>query len=343
MTEHYSFFDSQLVDGVLDRVYNAEQFTRFFKALITTGLMRNDGSELKVSVNGSNMISTIATGTAFIVGKQYVNDEPLAHIHDTESIGKSRIDRIVIRMDGGTESRHVKSYIKKGIASNTPVAPTLDQTPNLYEISLCQVKVVGGQTYISSNDIIDERGTAVICPWAGSNVLPSYDDNLLAQHISNEDIHFKPGEKTQLFQSVSSGKLLVANAITGKGIPTIGNAEFATMAANIGKIQTGLKSAKGYMNRDSEYVLSVTSLDFTPRVIIVKHTHYNGDHAIYVNRNSFGPVSASDVNFGTFFNPNPGIIKAVYSIFTITPNGFIVRPTNNELVISFTYSFIAIE
>ena len=40
----------------------------------------------------------------------------------------------------------------------------------------------------------------------------------------------------ELFQSVSSGKTLVANAITGMGVSTATNATFATMATNIGKI-----------------------------------------------------------------------------------------------------------
>ena len=41
---------------------------------------------------------------------------------------------------------------------------------------------------------------------------------------------------SELFQSVSSGKTLVANAITGKGVSTATNATFATMATNISKI-----------------------------------------------------------------------------------------------------------
>ena len=41
----------------------------------------------------------------------------------------------------------------------------------------------------------------------------------------------------ELFQSVSDGKTLVANAITGKGVSTPTTATFATMATNISKIQ----------------------------------------------------------------------------------------------------------
>ncbi|MFJ7665605.1 hypothetical protein ACIQXI_00770 [Lysinibacillus sp. NPDC097195] len=47
-----------------------------------------------------------------------------------------------------------------------------------------------------------------------------------------------------LKSSVSSGKALVANAITGKGVSTSPTAEFATMASNISAIQTGKRVMK---------------------------------------------------------------------------------------------------
>ena len=48
----------------------------------------------------------------------------------------------------------------------------------------------------------------------------------------------------ELFQSVSSGKILVANAITGKGVSTGTNATFATMASNISNITNYTASEK---------------------------------------------------------------------------------------------------
>lgn len=46
----------------------------------------------------------------------------------------------------------------------------------------------------------------------------------------------------ELFQSVSNGKITVANAITDKGVATATDATFATMASNISKIQTGVET-----------------------------------------------------------------------------------------------------
>ena len=57
-----------------------------------------------------------------------------------------------------------------------------------------------------------------------------------------------------LFQSVSSGKTLVANAITDKGVSTATDATFATMASNISKINTN-----GYKEETKSYNNTSTS------------------------------------------------------------------------------------
>ena len=51
---------------------------------------------------------------------------------------------------------------------------------------------------------------------------------------------------SELFQSVSNGKTLVANAITGKGVSTSSTATFATMATNISKISSYKEETKSF-------------------------------------------------------------------------------------------------
>ena len=69
----------------------------------------------------------------------------------------------------------------------------------------------------------------------------------------------------ELFQSVSNGKSLVANAITGKGVITATNATFATMAANISKIQNvnSTSTYKEETKSSSTSMSSMTSMSFT--------------------------------------------------------------------------------
>lgn len=178
MAEHFRFFDSANPNEP-DRTYNAQEFTDYFKALVTTGVMKGTGNQLKVTTTGANMVSSIDTGTAFLLGRYYENDSLLALLHETESVGRDRIDRIVIRMDLSTEARNVKAFIKKGVPGTVPVAPPLIQTVELYEISVAQVLIKGGQTFINTNAVTDERGIDIICPWAGSKILPNFNDEYI--------------------------------------------------------------------------------------------------------------------------------------------------------------------
>lgn len=64
----------------------------------------------------------------------------------------------------------------------------------------------------------------------------------------------------ECFTSVSNGKKAVANAITGKGISTAEDAEFATMAENIGKI----KSTPKLQSKSTTLNTGTTSVTMKP-------------------------------------------------------------------------------
>src|SRR5690606_41962671 len=98
-----------------DRQDNAQQFTAYCKALVTTGVMKGEYNQLEVEANGANMTSSVKSGVAFVEGRYYYNDARLQLTHDTEVVGLSRIDRIVVRMDLSTDARYVKVFIKKGV------------------------------------------------------------------------------------------------------------------------------------------------------------------------------------------------------------------------------------
>lgn len=221
MAEHFGFFDAvQDPNGLYDREYNAEQFTIPFDALITNGVVRSAFEQLEVVTSGSNMVSQIKSGIAFIEGHHYLNDGIVELTHDVEALGMNRIDRVVIRKDSNPESRYVKAFIRKGLPSTNPVPPTLTRNEFVYEISLAQVRIVGGQGFIST--ITDERGAVNIGPWAGSNILPSYDDNLLAQHVNNKEIHVTSADKSRWDNKVNkAGDTMTGDLTINKGIPRL--------------------------------------------------------------------------------------------------------------------------
>ncbi|KAA0941690.1 hypothetical protein FQ087_20935 [Sporosarcina sp. ANT_H38] len=155
----------------------------FFGKLITDGVMKGEANMLKVETSGSNMNTVVDTGTAFLKAREYENDSELSLTHEVEALGKSRIDRVVIRLMLNVDYREARAFVKKGVAGLAPVVPQLERTDDVYEISLAQVKVIGGQTYINVADVVDERGKEDVCPWAGSKILPNFDDVALAELV----------------------------------------------------------------------------------------------------------------------------------------------------------------
>lgn len=64
----------------------------------------------------------------------------------------------------------------------------------------------------------------------------SYSNSITSSLITSNQVQ---GAIDQLFQSVSNGKSLIAEAITDKGVSTSSSASFATMASNIENIEVG--------------------------------------------------------------------------------------------------------
>ena len=186
----FGFFDAvEMEPGVYDRVYNAEEFSVPFAALIDTGVLEGAGDSLEVTADGSSMQTTIGTGVAFIRGRYAENTSLRVLTHDTETVGVDRIDRIVIRLDLRPEARHVEPFVKKGVASTNPIPPALQRDENVYEISLAQVYIRGGQSFINPADITDERGDENVCPWARSKVLPHIDSQEVIDLRNDFDVH----------------------------------------------------------------------------------------------------------------------------------------------------------
>ena len=88
----------------------------------------------------------------------------------------------------------------------------------------------------------------------------------------------------ELFQSVSNGKTLVANAITGKGVSTSSTATFATMATNIGKIGGSKEETKSYNNTSAG--ISPITLTFSANVLGIKGIIPPSDMAYVVPQTS---------------------------------------------------------
>lgn len=161
MAEKYMFFDS--VDGDDERLYTADEFADYFRQLISNGIF-NGGDNLRVIADGDDMAIKIKPGYAWLEGYLYKIDiEPLSLTLDSADPVLNRIDRIVIRLDKSLEKRYVRAFILKGDPSEEPITPTLTRNKNIFEISLAQIKIVAGKSFIEQIQIADERLNNSVC------------------------------------------------------------------------------------------------------------------------------------------------------------------------------------
>jgi hypothetical protein len=164
--EHYRFFDS--VDGEDERSYTADEFAEYFRQLITSGIF-NGGNNLQVICSGADMNISILPGYAWLEGYLYKIDvEPLALTLDAAHSELDRIDRVAIRLEKRLEHRYVRAFILKGTPAQTPDAPAITRDENTYELSLAQVRVIGGRSLVAQSEITDERLNTQVCGLANS-------------------------------------------------------------------------------------------------------------------------------------------------------------------------------
>lgn len=155
MAEQSRFFNS--VEGD-ERTYQAEDMAQMFSNFLGNGFFEG------LRVSSSNSTNTIVgAGAAFIEGHAYNNTSSLTLTHDSADASLTRIDRVVLRLDRDIDARHIKAFVKRGEASTRPVPPDLTRNDYVWELSLAQVEITAGKSYIDDSQITDERGDHEVC------------------------------------------------------------------------------------------------------------------------------------------------------------------------------------
>ena len=153
-------------DGI-DREYKADDFARYYRAFITSGLFMNTSTNLQVVAN-SGMSIKISAGAAIIDGYRYDNTTYLAKTISAADGLLSRIDRIVIRWD--KEAREIYAVVLQGTLAAEPVAPAITRNSDIKEYALADILVSAGASAITQADITDKRMDSQVCgmalPWA---------------------------------------------------------------------------------------------------------------------------------------------------------------------------------
>ena len=157
------FFFNAIKNGdTYDRVYNAEDFTKYLDKIVGSGVFANPSTNLQV-VASSGMKVVIKAGQGWIDGHKIINTADLLINVNTADVVLNRIDSIVFYAD--YQSREMGIKIKEGVKAVTPKAPDLIRNTNIFEMCLAEITVSKQVTSITQSSIKDTRADSNKCGW----------------------------------------------------------------------------------------------------------------------------------------------------------------------------------
>jgi hypothetical protein len=140
-----------------DRLYDADDFMRFFAAFLKTGVVMSYKGGLRVRSAQDGMNIQVGSGSAVIEGSSYLNDADIGIQVNVASSIQDRVDSIVLRMD--KNARTTQLFYKPG---DTTVA----RNDTTYELQLAKISVKTNATQITDADITDMRSDFTVCGWS---------------------------------------------------------------------------------------------------------------------------------------------------------------------------------
>lgn len=165
MALEYGFFNAvKQTDGTYDRVYNAEQMSRYFNGLVSPGVYESVGGGLQVRA-GTGMTVQVQTGRAILGDNcQWLdNDAVLDIVLNAAHVTLNRYTAIVMRLD--YTNRNISIVAVDGANATAPAKPVMTRTSAIMEYCLAYVYVGKGITAITQSAITDTRPDNTVCGW----------------------------------------------------------------------------------------------------------------------------------------------------------------------------------
>lgn len=165
MALEYGFFNAvKQTDGTYDRVYNAEQMSRYFNGLVSPGVYESVGGGLQVRA-GTGMTVQVQTGRAILGDNcQWLdNDAVLDIVLNAAHVTLNRYTAIVMRLD--CTNRNISIVAVDGANATAPTKPAMTRTSAIMEYCLAYVYVGKGVTTITQSAITDTRPDNTVCGW----------------------------------------------------------------------------------------------------------------------------------------------------------------------------------
>lgn len=162
-TEYAFPFDAEECEEGYDREYIADDFARYFRAFITSGIIADGGNiaeSLQVVAN-EDMSTTLKKGNLIIEGYRYELMEDMIFHHTAADGVLDRIDRISVTLD--VAKREIHAIVREGEYSYSPISPQCRRTSEHLDYVVADVRVVAGNIKITQANITDTRLSTDLC------------------------------------------------------------------------------------------------------------------------------------------------------------------------------------
>ena len=153
-------FDSEEIEGVYDRTYLADDFARYFRTFISSGVFMKQSTNLQVIANG-DMTVRLMPGAAIIDGYRYdVESDIIIQLDPADGV-MNRIDRISATWS--KEDRDIHYTLQKGELGFSPNPPACRRTADCKDYVIADIYIEAGAISIKQKDITDQRLNSKVC------------------------------------------------------------------------------------------------------------------------------------------------------------------------------------
>jgi len=157
----------------IDRVYDTNDWADYFDGIVSDGVLMKDETSLKVA-NSSGMNVVVKKGAAYIDGRKLILDTDTIYPIQGSHATYARVDAVVMAKD--MINRKMNIYVKTGTPSATPTYPAIVNSQNLVEYLIATVAVPAGATSLTSDNVVDMRGSDCGCVFGTEKMNKMYHE-----------------------------------------------------------------------------------------------------------------------------------------------------------------------
>lgn len=165
-----------------DRKYNAEEMSQYFRGIISRGVLQNFNGKFLVTAT-EGMTVKVGTGRAYFSDGKYIENTTDYMIDlNPSDVVLNRIDRIVLRNDKNEGARAATIVYKVGTPSSDPIAPTVENTEYVEELSLCTIAINKLTETITQAEITNTIPDTAVCGYCEGIINDVDTHDLYAQY-----------------------------------------------------------------------------------------------------------------------------------------------------------------